>query len=255
MISTIVLGWPSAFGCGLELLPGGIDVSRVNEGINRISRRRFGRQRAVGGFDDLAIDFRFERFEFALFQHAFTHEKQTEFRDRIAMGFRFPLLWSFVEFFVVRERVGIGPRDVRVNQSGPAARTAMVDGAFQDGVAFERFRAVTFLDMQIREICDEFRDAASGSLRFDGNRNRVAIVFDEKENRHAAQRGGIDGFVEFALAGGSFSSGDVGHFVAMEADRIAQRSAARLFKGLREFFVVQGSFRGTDCVQPSRPRG
>ena len=144
---------------------------------------------------------------------------------------------------------------MRVNQGRPGARAAMVHRAFQRGVTFERVRAVAFLDMQVRKIRDELRDAAAGGLRFDGNGNRVAIVFDEKENGHAAQRGGIDGFVELALAGGSFSSGDVGHFVALEADRITQRSAARLFESLRKFFVVERSFRGANGVQPSRARG
>ena len=119
--------------------------------------------------------------------------------------------------------------------AGPRRERQCSAARLRSCVTFERVRAVAFLDVQVREIRDELRDAAARSLRFDGNGNRVAIVFDEKENRNAAKRGRVDGLEKFAFAGRSFSAGDVHDFVALETDcvtRAARAAPARAPSGI-----------------------
>ena len=75
---------------------------------------------------DFAIDFGFQGFDFLLVENAFADQEESKFRERIAVGFFFALGGGFVELFVVGERMRIGARDVRVDQSGAASGAAIV---------------------------------------------------------------------------------------------------------------------------------
>ncbi len=223
------------FWRGFEIAGGGVDVWRVNPLVNRIRRREFGGQCAIGGFDDFAIHFGFQSFDFAFLQDAFAHEEHGKFRERIALRFGGAFGLALVEFFVVGKRMRIGADDVRVDQRRTFAGAAMFGGAAQRGVTFQRLGAVAFLDVQIRIIPDELGNAAAGSLHFDRDRNGVAVVFDEIENREALAAGGVQRFVKFAFAGGAVTGGNVSDLVVVKGDRGAHRSFARLSKALGNF--------------------
>ncbi len=112
-----------------KLLRGGIDIGRVDIHVNRIGRRRFGRERAIGGLGNFADDVGFESFEFVLVEDALAHEEHREFRHRIAVRLGFALLGSLVELFVVGKRMRIGPRNMRMHQRRSGTRAAMCHGA------------------------------------------------------------------------------------------------------------------------------
>ena len=223
--------------------------------MNRIARGQFGAERAVGGFVHFAIDFGFDSYEFLLFENSFAHEKEREFRQRIAMRFLFALGRGLVELFVVGERVGIRTRDMRVNQRRPAARAAMRDGARHYGVSLERLSAVTFFDAKARVIRDELRNVAAGGLHFDGDGDGEAIVLHDKENGQLAIRGDIEGFEEFSLAGGAFAAGNVGDFIALVSDAIAERGALGLLERFRKFVEITGGLGYADGLYPLRAGG
>ena len=136
--------------------------------------------------------------------------------------------------------------DVRVNQRGAFAFAAVRGGTLQSRVAGERVGAVTFFDQQVGIVANQFRDAATGGLHFHWNGNGVAVVFNEVENRELLVAGGIQRFVEFALAGGAFAARNIDQFVAVESSLAAERRFARLLHRLRELFVVGAGLRCTD---------
>src|SRR5579863_482604 len=98
---------------------------------------------------------------------------------------------------------------MRVNRRWSPARAAIFDGFFANGVAFERVGAVAFGDVEAGEAADEARDAASGSLDFDGNTDRVAVVFNHVQQRKLFRAGGVQRFPEFAFAGRAVAGRDV----------------------------------------------
>ena len=114
------------------------------------------------------------------FENAFAHQKQPEFRHRVAMGFGVALFGSFVKLFVIGKRMRIGPRDSARAPAPVPARTAIFRGALQSFVAFQRIGAVALFDMQQRNARDELRNASAGRLRFDGHGNRPAVVLHQK---------------------------------------------------------------------------
>src|SRR5204863_3383583 len=69
-------------------------------------------------------------------------------------------------------------------------------------------------DLQIRESGNHPGDIAAGSLLFDGDRNRPAIVFDQVKNREFFEASNVERLPEFALAGGSVAGGDEGDRVS-----------------------------------------
>ncbi len=82
-----------------ELPAGGIDFRREDEIVNRILRRQFRAQRAIGRFENLAFNIRLERFELAFIDHTFANEKQPELRDRVAVRFVLTLFVSSGKVF------------------------------------------------------------------------------------------------------------------------------------------------------------
>ena len=143
----------------------------------------------------------------------------------------------------------VGPDHVRVDQRGALAGAAMFGGASERGITFQGLGAVTFLDVQVRIIPHQLGNAAAGSLHFHRDGNRVAVVFDQVENREAFVARGIQRFVKFALAGGAIAGGNVNNLVGMKGNRGARRSFARLVESLGKFFEISRTFRSADGLQ------
>ncbi len=214
--------------------------------------RLFGGKSFVGGVANFLVDFGFEGFDLFLVEDAFADEEQRELRNRIAVRFVFALFGSFVKFFVVGKRMGIGARYVRVNESGSATLAAILNGGLADGVAFERVGAVAFGDVQARETAREFGDAAAGGLHLDGNGNGVAVVFNQVKQRKLFGAGGVQRFPEFAFAGGTIACGDINNFVGFVANMLAERRFLGLCQGLRMIPVIKRGFGGAYCLHKLR---
>ena len=149
-ISTIVFGWP-LFSAWIEIARGRIHIGRINPFVNRIRRRKFRGQGAIGGFDDFAVHFGFQGFDFTFFQDAFAHQEQREFGQRIALRVGGAFRLALVKLFIVGKRVRVRTDDVRVDQRRTFARAAMFGGTAQRGITIQRLRAVAFLDVQVRD--------------------------------------------------------------------------------------------------------
>ena len=92
------------------------------------------------------------------------------------------------------------------------------------------------------------RDVAAGGLHFDRHRDRVAVVFDEEEDRQLLGAGDVQRFPELAFARGAFAERDVDDLVGVEArlrDPGCSRHAA----------VDDAGFGGADRVQHLRAGG
>jgi len=90
---------------------------------------------------------------------------------------------------------------MRVDERRAAALAAILHRLFAGGIAFERIRAVNFRNVQSRKTTDEFGNASAGGLYFNRNRNGIAVIFDEVEERKLFGASDVQGLPEFALAG------------------------------------------------------
>ena len=55
---------------------------------------------------------------------------------------------------------------------------------------------------------DQLRDVAAGGLDFDRDRDRVAVVLDEADERQRVEAGGVQRLPEFAFARRAFAERD-----------------------------------------------
>ncbi len=129
-----------------------INLRRINVLVNGIHGRLFRGKSLIGGRANFLVDFRFQGLNLLLVENPFAHQKKRQFGNRIAPRLFFAFRGRFVELFVVGQRMGVRARDMRMNQRGTAAFTAVLHGFLADRVAFEWVRAVTFGDVQPRKI-------------------------------------------------------------------------------------------------------
>ncbi len=113
---------------------------------------------------------------------------------------------GFVELFVVAERSanrggcnGREPAPVRGLRGNRRRRCAWLS------IGREEVGAVDFEREQAREIGQQFGDGAAGRLILDRDGDGVSVVLNQEDNRGVAEAGVVDGFPEFAFAGGAFA--------------------------------------------------
>ena len=80
----------------------------------------------------------------------------------------------------------VGTDDPGVDERRPLARADVVRRLAHGAEAREEIGAVDRIDVKPRERSHEARDVAAGRLHFDRHRDRVAVVFDEKQHRQPA---------------------------------------------------------------------
>jgi len=86
---------------------------------------------------------------------------------------------------------------MRVDEHWASALAAILHCFLARGVAFERIRAVDFRNVQSRKTRTVLK-CFRGSLYFHRNRNGVAVIFDEIEERKLLEASDVQGFPEFA---------------------------------------------------------
>src|SRR6202521_2089480 len=138
--------------------------------------------------------------------------------------------------------MGIRARHMRVDERRAATLAAILHRVLADGIAFERVGAVAFRNMQIRKAANKFRNAAAGSLHFDGYGNGITIVFDEIQKRQLLGTSNVEGLPEFAFTRRSVSTGDVDNLIALVVDVFAQRRFLRLGHRLGASLVIKSGF-------------
>ena len=229
---------------GGEGAGGGIDVGRVDVERDRVGRRLGREHGSFGGVVHLAVDVVANRGELLLGRELLGLEQLGELDDRIARRLFRPLDRRLVELLVVRERVRVRPDDLGVHERRPLAGARVGDRVRHGAIAREEVGPVDALDEEARERRDEPRDVAAGRLHLDGNRDRVAVVFDEVDDGQVAEARGVERLPELAFARRAVADRDVGDLVAMEA-RLAAFDR-------RDLLVEERGFRAADGLQALR---
>ncbi len=111
----------------------------------------------------------------------------------------------------------IRPNHARVHHRGALPRAHVGDGFAHHAQAGEEIRAVDRRDVQAGERRQQARHVPAGSLDLDRDRNRIAVVFDEIEERQPPGAGGVERLPELALAGRALAERCVDDLVALES--------------------------------------
>src|SRR5882672_9759499 len=96
-----------------------------------------------------------------------------------------------------------------VDEGRSKSLTAVAGGALEGGITGHRIGAVDLFEMEVGESGDQARDAAACCLDFNGNRNRVPVVFDAEDDRKLAERGSVHRLPELAFARGTVTQRNV----------------------------------------------
>src|SRR5882724_2027333 len=143
---------------------------------------------------------------------------------------------------------------MRVDERWAAALAAILHRLFACGIAFERIRAVHFCNVQSRKTTNEFGNASASSLYFHRNRDGIAVIFDEIEERKLLGASDVQGFPEFALAGGAVTTRDVHNFIRIVAHVFPERRLLCLRQGLGAAVVIKSGFSGAHGLDELRAR-
>ena len=249
----MVFGAPCKCGCVSNADDVGSISWRIDVRSNGLNRRLFRHQCLVRRVAHLIVNFRFQRLDLLLIQHAFANQHQRQFRKRIAPRFFLALFRALVEFFVVGERVRIRPRYVRMNQRRPPSLAAILHRILAHRKTFEWIGAVALRHMQPREAPHKFRNAAPGRLHFHRNRNRVPVVLDQIQQRQLLPARHVQRLPELPLARRPVSTRNVNNLIALEVDMLPERRFLRLRQRLRPPFVIQRSLRCSHRLHILRP--
>ena len=151
---------------------------------------------------------------------------------------------------------------MRVDQRRPAPLAAVGRGARQRRVASDRVAAVDLLEVEVRVARDEPGDVRARRLHLDRDRDRVAVVLDQVQDRQAEVARGVERFPELALAGRALAEGDVGDLVPVElrgavGDLGDQRVAQRRLRAAYRLEALRAGRRGLadDVERPVAPVG
>src|SRR5450759_3997577 len=102
---------------------------------------------------------------------------------------------------------------VRMDERGSLPLPAVLRRVSQRVVRLEEVASVDLGDEEVRKTADELRDRSARRRDFDGNRDRVTVVFDQVEHRELQVAGGVERFPEFPFGDLSVSARDVNELV------------------------------------------
>ena len=119
-----------------------------------------------------------------------------------------------------------GTDDGGVDEHRPLALAHVRDRLAHRAVAGEVVGAVAAEHAQVREVLDDARDVAARRLHFDRDRDRVAVVLDEVQDRQLPGARRVERLPELAFAGRAVADRDVGDLVGLEL-RLAIGNARR----------------------------
>ncbi len=94
----------------------------------------------------------------------------------------------------------VRPNHVRMDERGSLPLARVLDGALERLVARDQIAAVDLFDVQVGEGSNELRDAAARRVHLDRNGDRVAVVFDQIDDRQLEIRRVVERLPELAFA-------------------------------------------------------
>src|SRR5438552_4277490 len=102
---------------------------------------------------------------------------------------------------------------MRMDERWASALAAIFSGALKCFVTGEHIRSVAFLDVEIGKTAHQPRNASARRLYFDGDGDRVAVVFDQVEHRQLKIAGRVERFPKLAFARRAVARGNVNDLI------------------------------------------
>src|SRR5947207_13479261 len=133
----------------------------------------------------------------------------------------------------------------RVDERRPAILATIVYRPQQHGYRLNQIGPVALLAVKIWKTFDEPRNIAARSLHFNGNADRVLVVFAQKHDRQFQIARRVERFPKLAFAGRAVAERNVDHF-------IVAKSLDAAFQLLDELDPVTG-FSASDRLQKMHP--
>ena len=200
--STIVVSLPE--NCGSSSVSNcslvGIDVGRVDETLDGLGAGLLGGERGVGRGEHDCVDLLAHLRELVFGRVPLRDQPRREGRERVARRIGVAFFWRAIHHFVVRLRMRVRTNHVRVNERRPLPLARVVDRALHRLMAGDEVAAVDFLDVEVGKRRYELGDAAARGVHLDRNRDRVAVVFDEIDDRQLEIARGVQRLPELAFA-------------------------------------------------------
>ena len=134
------------------------------------------------GFYFLVYGF-FQLVHAGFIQNILAYQKHLQTSYRVALCVFVALGVRTVEPLVIGKRMRIRPRHVSVHHRWAVAGTNVIHGAFACRVGSYYVSAITFFQQQVGEIADQLRNASARGLHFHRNRDRIAVVFNQEQDR------------------------------------------------------------------------
>src|SRR6266581_1235408 len=111
----------------------------------------------------------------------------------------------------------VRPDYFRVYERMPAILATVVDRPPHHGDRLNQIGPITLLAVKIWKTFDEPGNVAARSLHFDGNADRIPVVFAQKHDRQFQIAGGVERFPELAFAGSAVTERNVNHFIVAKS--------------------------------------
>src|SRR5262249_40850629 len=149
----------------------------------------------------------------------------------------------------------IRPDHMGMNEAGSMSGAAVSGRALERSIARNRVSSVHFFEMKVGKVLHQARNAAARGLYFDGDRDSIAVIFNNEDERQLVDGGIVQRFPEFPLAGCAVSQGNVGDFVGVKLDVFELPVIALMF--LRCVGVtcqIAPDTRAANCLENLRAR-
>src|ERR1035437_5687656 len=219
-----------------------------------------GRQRSlkgpVGGRGSFVVERALQFVDLLGGENSFAQEAHLHAGQRIAHGIGLTLGGRAIEFVVVRERVGVGPYAMAVDERRAVAGAAILGSGLKRAEARLCVGAVDFRKVEVGKISYKARDVAAGGVYLYGNADGVAVIFHAEDDRQFPVGRGADRLPEFTLGCGAFAQGSEDRVVTVEG-HITEGTVIvfSLGGGVRMAAEVASGFRTAHGVEQLRGGG
>ena len=143
-----------------------------------------------------------DRADLLLGEGAPLDEEAAEAGERVQLACGGELLLVAVELVPVGVGVGADPHAVGVDEDAPRAALGELRGLAQGADRVEDVLAVAVDDLEVREAREVVRGVVVRGLLPLRDRDAVAVVLDDEDDRELSERAAVDRLVEVPLGGG-----------------------------------------------------
>src|SRR5277367_7200084 len=242
----------------LQLGAGRVVVLRIDMQRNTRRLRKRRAQRPLRRLANFFVDLLLKAINRLGIENTLAQQEHLHLLQRIAQRIGFQLTLGPISAVVVRKRMRVRPDHMAMHKRRTVAGAAVSDRLFKNAIACNRIGAVNFGKVEVREVGNELRDIAAGSIYLDRRGNGILVVLDHEEHRKLLVRRRIQRLPELALAGRAFAKRGVDNFIAVEGHIFESAIIAivllRRFRMAREIAPGLGAANGMQHLRGSRRR-